>query len=82
MNDKIGIVIEYDRQRETDLLGTLFYIIKHKGNLQKTANEMYIHYNSLRYRVSKLKELGLKLDDGHAFTEIAVACKLYQYLSV
>ncbi|CQR47304.1 Purine catabolism regulatory protein [Paraliobacillus sp. PM-2] len=82
MNDKIGIVIDYDQQRDMDLLGTLFYLVKHKGNLQKTADDMYIHYNSLRYRVNKLKELGLTLDDGHAFTEIAVACKLYQYLNV
>ncbi|MFB1050966.1 PucR family transcriptional regulator [Paraliobacillus sp. JSM ZJ581] len=82
VNDTIGVVIEYDQQRDIDLLGTLFYLVKHKGNLQQTANEMYIHYNSLRYRVNKLKELGLSLDDGHAFTEIAVACKLYQYLYI
>lgn len=78
---KIGKVIAYDQQREIDLLETLFYLIKHKGNLQKTADDMFIHYNSLRYRVQKLKELGLALEDGHTFMEIAVACQLYQYLS-
>ncbi|MBM7541556.1 PucR family transcriptional regulator [Amphibacillus cookii] len=80
IQDKIGKVIEYDQQREINLLETLNYLIKNKGNLQKTADDMYIHYNSLRYRVNKIKELGLALEDGLAFSEIGVACQLYQYL--
>ncbi|SEN49719.1 purine catabolism regulatory protein [Amphibacillus marinus] len=81
IDEKIGEVIHYDQQRDINLLETLTYLIKNNGNLQKTADEMFIHYNSLRYRVNKLKELGLELDEGHKFTEIAVACQLFQYLN-
>lgn len=81
VQDKLGKVIAYDQQRDINLFDTLVYLIKHNGNLQKTADDMFIHYNSLRYRVNKLKELGLILDDGQEFTEIAVACQLHQYLT-
>jgi len=52
-----------DRHKRTDLVRTLEAILKCNGNLRQAANELYVHYNTLRYRVSRIEEL-TKLDVG------------------
>lgn len=77
---KLGKVIEYDERKDANLLETMRYYIKNNTNIQKTADDMYVHYNTMRYRMNKLKELGINGDDGFELTEISVAYQLYQYL--
>ncbi|MCC5894231.1 MAG: PucR family transcriptional regulator ligand-binding domain-containing protein [Alkalibacterium sp.] len=81
VDEKLGLVLVNDQKNEMELIKTLQTLIKNNLNLKKTAGDLFIHYNSLRYRVSKLKELGVKLDDGNEMTEIAVACQLLTYLN-
>ncbi|MBS4055290.1 MAG: PucR family transcriptional regulator ligand-binding domain-containing protein [Thermaerobacter sp.] len=52
-----------DRHKRTDLVRTLEAILKCNGNLRQAAGELYVHYNTLRYRVSRIEEL-TKLDVG------------------
>lgn len=80
VTEKIGKVIEYDERKDADLLETIQYYIKNNTNLQKTADDMYVHYNTMRYRMAKLKELGIDVNGGFGLTEISVAYQLYQYL--
>ncbi|MGX4668506.1 PucR family transcriptional regulator [Cerasibacillus sp. JNUCC 74] len=80
VTEKLGKVITYDKQKNGNLLETLKYYIKNNYNLQKTADDMYIHYNTLRYRINKLKELGIEGEDGLEMTQVAVAFQLYLYL--
>ncbi|MBU5266856.1 PucR family transcriptional regulator [Virgibacillus proomii] len=80
VTEKLGKVITYDKQKNGNLLETLKYYIKNNYNLQKTADDMYIHYNTLRYRINKLKELGIEGEDGLEMMQVAVAFQLYLYL--
>lgn len=81
VEEKLGAVLESDESSDMELVKTLQTLIKHNMNLKKSANSLFIHYNSLRYRVNKLKELGVKLDDGNEVAELAIACQLRTYLN-
>lgn len=80
IEEYIGDIIQYDKKKDMDLMHTLSALIKNNGNVQKTSDEMFIHYNSLRYRIQKLKDLGVDLNDGDKMIEVAVACQMYRYL--
>lgn len=82
VNEKLGKVFEYDKRKNTNLLETLKYYIKNNTNVQKTAEDMFVHYNTMRYRINKLKELGIDGEDGFELTEISLAYQLHQYLQL
>ena len=80
--EKLGKVFEYDKRKNTNLLETLRYYIKNNTNVQKTAEDMFVHYNTMRYRINKLKELGIDGEDGFELTDISLAYQLHQYLQL
>lgn len=60
----LAILADYDARHGSALLNTLQAYLMHERNLIKTANALYIHRNSLVYRVRRITELtGLNLDD-------------------
>lgn len=82
IDEYIGDIIKYDEKKDMDLMQTLSTLIKNNGNVQRTSEEMFIHYNSLRYRIQKLKDLGVDLNDGDKMVEVGVACQMYHYLQL
>lgn len=82
MMEKLGEVIEYDRKTDSNLLETVKYYIKNNMNLQKTSKDMFIHYNTMRYRLKKLKDLGINCDDGFELMETYLAYQVYFYLKL
>lgn len=81
VEEKLGPLLK-DNNKETELLETLLCMLKNNFNLQKTAKELYIHYNTLRYRLDKLKEYGINTSNGLELAELAVAFQIHQYLLI
>ena len=54
---KIGKLIQYDKENESDLVKTLFYYLSSNGSLKETAKQLYIHRNSVKYRIDRIKEI-------------------------
>lgn len=79
VDEKLGRLLN-NRSKETELLETLLCLLKNGFNLQKTAKELYIHYNTLRYRMDKLKEYGIDTTDGLEVAELALAYQMHTYL--
>lgn len=77
VEEKLGRLLE-----EMDLLDTLICLQKNSFNLQKAAKELYIHYNTLRYRIDKLKEYGIDVANGLELAEIAFAYQIYRYIQL
>lgn len=70
---------EYDQKYHGELLFTLQEIIQHGWNLKESADTLYIHYNSVKYRYSKIcKVLSLDLADHDNRSLIEIAMKLYR----
>lgn len=53
----ISILTEYDKIHGTDFNETLYQYLKCERNLADTAKALYIHRNSLSYRIKRIEEL-------------------------
>ena len=56
-------LLDYDRSNGTALMHTLYAYIRHDTRLSATAKYLYIHENTLKYRLNKIKAL-MNLDIG------------------
>ncbi|WP_150275452.1 PucR family transcriptional regulator [Paenibacillus tepidiphilus] len=79
VEEKLGFLLN-NGGKESELLETLLCLLKNGFNLQKTAKELFIHYNTLRYRLDKLKEYGIDTGDGLELAELALAYQMHTYL--
>jgi purine catabolism regulator len=53
----LGAVLAYDRNHNGALLQTLEAFLRSDGNRVRAAEELYIHYNTLRYRLTQIEQL-------------------------
>lgn len=53
----IGPIIAHDKAKGTALLKTLETYLENDCNMQETSRQLFIHRNSLRYRLARLGEL-------------------------
>jgi len=73
----LGKLIEYDRKRNTDLVETLDVLMDCNLNISVAARRLYLHYNSLRYRLQKIEELiGPFVDDAHQRFNLQFALRI------
>ena len=73
---RLELLVDYDRRRGTQLLDTLEEYLDHRGNVVGTSRELYIHPNTLRQRLDRIERLsGIDLgrDD---WLSLAVATKV------
>ncbi|OUP20796.1 transcriptional regulator [Lachnoclostridium sp. An196] len=63
-NEKLRTLEEYDHANGTFLQDTLLAYYMNGFSVGKTAEALFIHRNSLQYRINKIEELlGMELDD-------------------
>lgn len=63
----------YDRKNHTEYLQTLLIYLKHERNVVETAEALFIHRNTLAYRIKKIEEITeLNLNDENIRTRILV----------
>ncbi len=72
----------YDSVHGTSLLDTLRVYVSFNGNMRAAAGDLYIHYNTMCYRMNLIKEtLRLDLSDIDELTCLNLAFKLYAQAS-
>ena len=75
--DLLAPLQEYDRVHHGDLLKTLSAYLKHGGNSTQTADALFMHRNSLRYRLARIRAItALDLDDPDSRLALQVAVLL------
>lgn len=68
-------LLVYDSQHNSDLVETLFCYLKHNGSVKAVADELFIHKNTIVYRMSKIKELlDCDLESGEDRMAYYLAC--------
>lgn len=72
---------QYDELHHTDYTNTLYlFLINHKS-IQETSSRLYVHRNTIIYRVEKIKEIThLSLEDGYMNHHIINSCMILRYL--
>lgn len=53
----IGKLIQYDEENDTELARTLFCYLRCERNTTLTAEELFIHRNTLQYRIHRINSL-------------------------
>ena len=80
-NETIGVLFNYDKENNTELVKTLNMLVQCMGNKTKAANALFLHRNTLQYRIKKIEELtGLSLNDGENLIRIAIITKISRLL--
>ncbi len=68
---------EHDDAHYGDLVKTLAAYLRHGGNSTQTADALFMHRNSLRYRLARIRAItGLDLDDPDSRLALQVAVLL------
>jgi purine catabolism regulator len=80
--DEIGPLIAHDRESGTELVKTLKVFLEYNRNSARAAKALHIHYNTMRYRLDRIKEiLGDALSNPQRRLAIEVALQLYPLVS-
>lgn len=73
----IGKLVQYDQTNNTEFMETLDTFTANQFDMATTAQAMFLHKNTLRYRIKKIEEiLEYKLDDLNNRLNIAAAFKI------
>ncbi|TAK31814.1 MAG: hypothetical protein EPO21_16335 [Chloroflexota bacterium] len=77
----LGPLLDYDQKHDSELLKTLESFFTCQGSLQKTAEELFLHRNTLAYRLRRIEELtGLDLSDLENRFQFQLALKIRRVL--
>ena len=58
MDDLIDIsLMNFINENNKESVDTLRVYCSNNGDMQKTSNELHIHYNTLKYRLQKIRDL-------------------------
>lgn len=75
-------LIKYDLKNDTDLIYILECLIKNNWNLKKTADNLFIHYNTMKNKYKKIKIIvGKDLDSFEEKFNIAFSLKLFKMVN-
>ncbi len=74
-------LIEFDKNNSTDYFETLKTFLINNQNTNLTSERLFIHRNTLNYRIAKIKEIiGLELKDSEEIFNISYTYKLLEFL--
>jgi purine catabolism regulator len=77
VSDTLGPILELAEPTRTDLLKSLAVLSSTRFNVAESARILHYHYNTMRYRVTKLERLlGGFADDAAAALRIGVALQI------
>ena len=75
----VGPLVRYDERHRSNLLDTINAYFEHHGNVSQTAEDLFIHRNTLVYRLERIQELtGQDLDSADMRLSMHLALKLWQ----
>jgi sugar diacid utilization regulator len=77
----LGPLIEYEQSRKGDLMSTLFVYFENNQNINKTADSLYIHKNTLNYRLKRIEEILMTdFTESQQLFNIHLASNIYQFI--
>lgn len=75
-------IYEYDKIYETEYINTLSVYLQTNHSVKLTASYLYLHRNTINYRISKIKEIfDLDLNDECMIQHLLFSCQIIHILS-
>lgn len=76
-------ILEYDREKKSNLLLTLKLYVRYNRALNLIARNMNVHTNTVYYRIKKVEELlDIDLNEPNEWFDIQVVCKIMATISL
>lgn len=80
-SDTINPIVEYDKINNTELIKTLKVYFECNGNMKKMSKEMFMHYNTIVYRIQKIKDIiGVDFENGDSRLKFEIALKALELI--
>ncbi len=74
-------VLEYDRQKNGELIKTLQTYFETNRNFRLTSQKMFAHYNTILYRIKKIEQLaGISLNSSEDSLNAEIAVNIHKLL--
>lgn len=74
-------LMDYDQQNHTDYYQTLLTYLFNNQNLNQTAELLFVHRNTMKYRLKKINEMtGITLKSGMPVFQLAYSFMILNYL--
>lgn len=74
-------LVEYDRNKNTELVKTLQIYFETNGNLKKMSELLFTHYNTILYRIQRIKQItGRDIDNAEDRFNLETALKIMKIL--
>ncbi|MGN0484847.1 MAG: PucR family transcriptional regulator [Lachnospiraceae bacterium] len=81
VHGQIGGILAYDRANHTQLAETLYTYLQNNCNLLHTADALYTHRNTIKYRLARIEEITqCKLEDASVRLNFHVALYLHKFI--
>lgn len=80
-NENVLRIKKYDNKFNTEFLKTLFYYINSDKSISKTAEKLFVHRNTITYRIKRIKELfDIDLTNQYNVFQIYYSCLILMYM--
>lgn len=80
-DELLGKLVKYDKEKGTEFIETLKNYFKYAGNLKKVSEEMFTHYNTIIYRIQRIKEItGIDFEDYDDRLNLQIALKIHEMI--
>lgn len=78
----LGVLIDYDAAKNSDLVDTLSHYLEHGGNYDESATALHVHRSTLRYRLGRIADLtGLDLRDIDIRFNLHAATRVWRFIT-
>ena len=65
-------LLEYDKKTGSDLMQVLHIYLSHNGSVKETADEIYVHRNTVNYKIKKIEDI-LSIDLSSLTTRLQIS---------
>ncbi|MBU5675327.1 PucR family transcriptional regulator ligand-binding domain-containing protein [Alkaliphilus sp. MSJ-5] len=77
--DTLEPLVVYDKEKSSELVKTLQMFFQYGGNLKKVSEEMFTHYNTIVYRMQRIKDItGMNLENPNDRLNLQVSFKIFE----
>lgn len=81
--ETLGNIVAYDREKDAELLETLKMYYACGCNLKRVSEELYTHYNTVIYRIQRIKEIGnIDFSDPNVSLNVHIALKILDVINL
>ena len=81
VDEVLGEILAYDKKNHTQLIGTMWAYFGSDCNLQRTADRLFSHKNTVKYRLQRIEQItGRDFDNRFESQELYNALMIYYYI--